>query len=487
MAVNARWCEMLGYLPQELDLSGYRWFDLVHPEDVSTIHQATADKDLAGSGLFVIEFRMRHIDGRWLWIQSRGKVMKRDAQGQPLRVAGTHQDITERRQVEEELRAASAELELKSHTLRVTLDSISQGISYVDPQQRIVAYNPRYLELLDLPAELLQGQPPVEKVVQFQTERGDFGQQFTWIGPGRARLRGQRVPGARQPAEHARGLPAPHGGRPGDRGQDPQAARRQPGAHLHRRQRLPGHPAPAGQERGALSQPDRAVVRLVLGNRHRIPLHPLLGDLDRTGVLQESRVGRTRWEVGAENMSEGDWAAHRAVLDARQTFTELELKVRSNSGGHSWIALSGMPYYDEQGEFAGYLGIGKNISARKEAEELIKSLAFYDVLTKLPNRRMLLERLGQAAATSQREHLHCALLFIDLDNFKTLNDTQGHDTGDLLLQQVAERLQACVREVDTVARLGGDEFVVMLEGLGRRRHAGRRPRPSWWATRSWKC
>lgn len=106
-----------------------------------------------------------------------------------------------------------------------------------------------------------------------------------------------------------------------------------------------------------------------------------------------------------------------------------------------------------------------DISERRAAEEQIEFLAYHDALTGLPNRRLLLDRLHQALAASTRSG-HCgALLFIDLDNFKTLNDTLGHDKGDLLLQQVAQRLATCVREGDTVARLGGDEFVAMLEGL----------------------
>lgn len=99
------------------------------------------------------------------------------------------------------------------------------------------------------------------------------------------------------------------------------------------------------------------------------------------------------------------------------------------------------------------------------SEKAIKQLAFYDVLTNLPNRRLLLDRLNHALAISARSGKRGALLFLDLDHFKMLNDTLGHDKGDMLLKQVAERLLGCVRETDTVARLGGDEFVVMLEDL----------------------
>jgi diguanylate cyclase (GGDEF)-like protein/PAS domain S-box-containing protein len=111
------------------------------------------------------------------------------------------------------------------------------------------------------------------------------------------------------------------------------------------------------------------------------------------------------------------------------------------------------------------LSVTRDITARKEAEARINNLAFFDPLTDLPNRRLLLDRLKHAIASSARNESYGALLFIDLDNFKTLNDTLGHDKGDLLLQQAATRLVHCVREGDTVARLGGDEFVVLLESL----------------------
>ena len=108
----------------------------------------------------------------------------------------------------------------------------------------------------------------------------------------------------------------------------------------------------------------------------------------------------------------------------------------------------------------------RDISARKAAEERIHHLAFYDALTELPNRQLLLERLERALLDSEMTQQFCALMFIDLDDFKILNDTLGHLKGDLLLQKVAVRLRGCVRQHDTVARLGGDEFVVLIESLG---------------------
>jgi len=128
-----------------------------------------------------------------------------------------------------------------------------------------------------------------------------------------------------------------------------------------------------------------------------------------------------------------------------------------------WMALTAIK--GEGGVVTHYVSTQLDISARKAAEDEMKNLAFYDPLTHLPNRRLLLDRLGQSLAACTRSRSRGALLFIDLDNFKTLNDTLGHDSGDLLLQQVARRLSTAVRESDTVARLGGDEFVVILNEL----------------------
>ena len=117
------------------------------------------------------------------------------------------------------------------------------------------------------------------------------------------------------------------------------------------------------------------------------------------------------------------------------------------------------------GAFQHFVGVFNDITYRKAAEDEIRRLAFYDPLTQLPNRRLMQDRLGQAVNSSARNHRHGALMLIDLDNFKTLNDTLGHDVGDQLLVRVAARLESCVRAGDTVARLGGDEFVVILENL----------------------
>jgi diguanylate cyclase (GGDEF)-like protein/PAS domain S-box-containing protein len=120
---------------------------------------------------------------------------------------------------------------------------------------------------------------------------------------------------------------------------------------------------------------------------------------------------------------------------------------------------------DAHGKAQQYVAIFADISERKRMEEEVRQLAFFDPLTQLPNRRMLQDRLGQTMAASKRNGHHAAVMILDLDNFKPLNDQYGHMVGDQLLTEVARRLVACVREADTVARFGGDEFVVMLSYL----------------------
>ena len=140
---------------------------------------------------------------------------------------------------------------------------------------------------------------------------------------------------------------------------------------------------------------------------------------------------------------------------------------RLHAQGHRLsVAVTISPVRDAQGRIVGASMIARDITHQKALEAELRSLAFHDPLTRLPNRRLLLDRLCHAQETSRRSQSYGAVLFIDLDHFKQLNDRYGHDVGDQMLVEVAQRLRAAVREADTVARLGGDEFVVLCEQLG---------------------
>jgi diguanylate cyclase (GGDEF)-like protein/PAS domain S-box-containing protein len=179
---------------------------------------------------------------------------------------------------------------------------------------------------------------------------------------------------------------------------------------------------------------------------------------------RETMLGRTVRDVLPAEAAETVLAALTTANEMGSSYgCEISLPL---ADGVFWFELSVAKKPVPAGEMPRYIVLSRDITERKRAVEEIHNLAFYDPLTHLPNRRLLQDRLQQAQAASSRGEKFGAVIFIDLDNFKTLNDTKGHDVGDLLLQKVAQRLQDDVRDGDTVARLGGDEFVVVLESLG---------------------
>nr|WP_315232048.1 EAL domain-containing protein [uncultured Albidiferax sp.] len=190
----------------------------------------------------------------------------------------------------------------------------------------------------------------------------------------------------------------------------------------------------------------------------------------------EQLYGWTAEEVIGRSMLEHVYRNPAAVAQALQSVLETgewrgELSIYRKDNRQVEVEVRWTLITDAEQQPHSILALSTDITQRKAAEREIQKLAFFDPLTQLPNRQLLLDRLQHALATSARSGQGGALLFIDLDHFKTLNDTLGHDKGDMLLQQVAQRLSHAVRSMDTVARLGGDEFVVMLEELGDNPHS----------------
>jgi diguanylate cyclase (GGDEF)-like protein/PAS domain S-box-containing protein len=184
----------------------------------------------------------------------------------------------------------------------------------------------------------------------------------------------------------------------------------------------------------------------------------------RTGYSPEEVIGRTPRLLQGPGTQRSELDKIRSAMEQWQP-ARVDLINYKKSGEAFWVDLEVSPVWDEARKLTHWVAVGRDITERKTAEEKIQYLAFYDPLTRLPNRQLLLDRLHRALSDVDRPH-EGALMFIDLDNFKVLNDTLGHQKGDQLLQQVADRLRSCVARGDTVARLGGDEFVILLENSG---------------------
>jgi diguanylate cyclase (GGDEF)-like protein/PAS domain S-box-containing protein len=185
--------------------------------------------------------------------------------------------------------------------------------------------------------------------------------------------------------------------------------------------------------------------------------------LDFTGRVLEHELGNG-WVDGVHpDDFQRCLDVYISSFDRRKKFS-MDYRLRRYDGEYRWIQDDGCPRYNSEGEFIGYIGYCLDITERKQGEELIQRLAHFDVLTGLPNRVLFTDRINHALSMAQRSQGQLAVLFLDLDHFKNVNDTLGHRIGDALLIEVAKRLKSAMREEDTASRLGGDEFILVLPG-----------------------
>jgi len=183
-----------------------------------------------------------------------------------------------------------------------------------------------------------------------------------------------------------------------------------------------------------------------------------------TGTTPEALLGKQRLSDESFDAAPDAVATYQACIDARRAFRDFVFRRTRPDGSQRYICTSGEPVFDDGGNFRGYRGISRDVTQATLAEQKVHELARYDSLTGLPNRNMFLGELDRTITRAARHGSGFALFFIDLDRFKTINDTLGHDAGDEMLKTMAARLRHALRKSDLVARLGGDEFVVLLEG-----------------------
>jgi len=189
------------------------------------------------------------------------------------------------------------------------------------------------------------------------------------------------------------------------------------------------------------------------------------GTSEASAARPRAAAGKAPWEVPAVKPDAAGWAAHRARFETRRPFRNFEYALLGADGRPRYYSVSGEPRADAGGRFAGFRGVGHEITDIVEARERIAALAYSDPLTGLANRTGFGPALEHAVRRARRNSTQLAALYLDLDGFKQVNDTYGHETGDRLLIEVAARLRHTLRASDQVARFGGDEFVVLLEDM----------------------
>jgi diguanylate cyclase (GGDEF)-like protein/PAS domain S-box-containing protein len=444
---SARWKEMLGYAASELSNSLDEWKGRLHPEDRERV-MAEVQNYLAGkTASYASEQRMLTKDGRYIWILDRGVVVNWDAEGKPVRMIGTHTDITERKQLELSLRLNQAELQeaqrignignwhmdvatgyvqWSPHLFRMFALEPARGAPSFAEQARIFSPD-SWTRLSAAVDKLVKTGEPYE--LDLEIVKADQSTGFMVA-------RGEAVfdPEGRVTAVH--GVAA-------DITQRKLAEQR-----LHLAASVFSH-----TREGILITGADGVI---------IDVNDAFTNI--TGFSRQESLGQ---KPNILKSGQHDAEFYRSMWQSLKTrgYWSGEIHNRRKSGEQFIEMLTISAVQDEAGKTVRYVGLFSDITLLKEQQRRLEIIAHYDALTGLPNRVLLADRMHQAMVQAERRQQQLAVAYIDLDGFKGVNDKYGHDAGDQLLMAVANHMKSSLREGDTLARLGGDEFVALLLDL----------------------
>ena len=460
---------LLGYEPDEL--IGRTAVDIVHPDDREHIVrylQSVHDEGPASS-----EGRFLHKDGHWVWMETRGRAVL-DQHGGVVELQTSARDVSERREAEETLRASEAAAVAARDALTAVLDATTQyAIIGTDADGLITVFNGgaermlgyaagdvigrHHPELFHDPVQLsaraAEWNIPVESVLGYGTRTRDTDtRDWTFV----------RSDGVKLPVSLAiTAIRAADGTLTGYLGIGRDiTAERQAASELRdaeERFRNAFDQAPIGK---ALVSPDGRFTRVnsalcsILG----------YGEAELLETTFQTLTHPDDLDVDLGNM--------RRMLAGKSESYAMEKRYQHADGHYIWALLSVSLVRDEAGAPLYFVSQIQDISEQKQINERLTDLTLHDPLTGLANRVLFSDRLEHAVERSRRSKERVAVLFIDFDRFKRVNDTLGHAAGDELLRQAAERMRRAVRPADTIARLGGDEFTVLCEDLGAVNDAG---------------
>ncbi|WP_123785206.1 diguanylate cyclase [Pseudazoarcus pumilus] len=452
---DERWAAMLGYRLAELEESVATWENLVHPDDWPAVDAALARHLSGRAAHYESEHRMRHRDGRWIWVLDRGRVVERAADGSAIRMTGTHADITSRKLAEAAIAESRERLEkLVAEVPGVVYQFLmrpdgSTCFPYASPGIRAV-YG----------VDAAQAAASAEKVFEiihpddFERVTASIRESAERLAPWRCEYRVRDADGSvrwllghSNPQRLASGATLWHGYIYDVTEQHLAAAELEVGRQrlMTLLERFPG---------GVLMEDARDVV--VIANDTLCELFGLsLVGADLIGLGHAElvvRLGpeRSGWLHEPESAARGE--QRRTIEIAAGAGHALEV---------DWVPIL------REGERLGRVWLVRDISERKQREVALEKLAATDTLTGLPNRRSFLSRLSEAARDARhRAGAAGVVMMLDIDHFKRVNDTWGHAVGDEVLQHFAEVVRQSLRRGDAAGRLGGEEFAVLLPGTG---------------------
>lgn len=447
--------EVFGYPAQRFVEDPEFWNKLIHAKDLRKVLSEDARTDATGEP-FLLEYRMFRKDGRMIWVRD-GAILIRSETGDPLYWQGVASDVTARKEAEEQLREAEARY-------RSVVESVREVVFRTDAQGRWTFLNPAWEEIMGFSVEESLGQSYLSFVHPEDLERnlrdveglGEHGEDHS-----RYEARFLTRDGAYRWMEaNFREQFDEEGNLAGTSGTLDDVTKRKEAEEALRR----------SEERfRSLVQNASDLIAILDAEGRARYLSPSFEGVQ--GYGRDVRAGRNAFSYVHPDDRAAARIAFEGLLEREGSTTTLGF--RFWRAGGTWRYLEGVGrnlLSDPAVE--GVVINARDVTASKELEERLRHQASHDPLTGLPNRTLLTDRLRQALSRAKRAGSELAVLFVDLDDFKKVNDAFGHETGDRLLAGVADRLRWMVRPEDTVGRLGGDEFVILLEGAGRERSLG---------------
>ncbi len=444
---NKQWARMLGDAPGSVEATGGLWQSHVHPEDLAG-SRTEMERHLSGEiPMYQAEVRMRHADGHWVWVLDRAKVVERDDIGRPKRVVGTSLDVTERKNGELALERTRVLLERTGRLAHVggwELEVATMTVTWSEEAYRIHDLEPGQPVSLDFALSFYSEASRAAIVAAIQTTIDD-GTPWDFEHPlvtASGRAIWVRAIGM---VESVDGKPVRLFGVVQDVSERKQADLRIREAE----ERL----------RGITDKVPAMIAELDIEGRFRF-----CNETYRTwlGIDPDAVIDRPMSEVVSAEYLDGRLEHVREAASGRQVSFEETLDLAT---GRRTLHTTYLPHLDGDGTVAGIYALTSDITELKATQQKLDALARIDPLTGLANRRQFEELLDGAMARTRRSGQPMATIYLDVDRFKSINDTYGHAGGDAVLVEFAARLKATMRETDVVARHAGDEFVVVLEGI----------------------